>query len=488
MTWTETVCPDPATTTRGRYPDMSALLAAIRVGETTPREALEACLERVAALNASVNAIIHLETANARRMADRCDLERRAGRKVGPLHGVPVTVKECFDWAGRPTTWGDPDREEHIADMDSAIVERLRLAGAIIIGKTNIPAYLGDWETCNPLHGPTRNPHDLKRGAGGSSGGAAAAVATGMSYADIGSDLGGSIRLPAHYCGVFGLKPTWGLIPMLGHGPRGELREPDIGVAGPITRSAGDAAMILRVLSGPADRGSPWGIRLPTADPRPPCDLRIAVFLADKRCPVDGAYLDRLENFSAALAGAGATVEQGARPDVDLARQTEIMNLLVRSETSTRPVLSSSRPRGSERRTGCGHGLEELNARGATLPHRVWLELHEERLRIGQEWSRFFREYDLLACPAGACTAPLLEMVDDVTKRTVPVDGKRRPVMEQHFWFGLASLPGLPAISVPLRRAAGELPAGVQLVSSRYADLALCGFAEMFHEFEGKNA
>ncbi len=488
MTWTETVSPDPAATTRGRYPDMSALHAAFRVSETTAREALEACLERVAALNASVNAIVHLEAAGARRKADRCDLEKRAGRKVGPLHGIPVTVKECFDWAGRPTTWGDPGREEHIADRDSAIVERLRKAGAIIIGKTNIPAYLGDWETSNPLHGTTRNPHDTERSAGGSSGGAAAAVATGMSYADIGSDLGGSIRLPAHYCGVFGLKPTWGLVPMLGHSPRGESREPDIGVAGPITRSARDAAMILQVLSGPADPGSPWGIRLPPADPRPLRDLRIAVILADERCPVDGAYLDRLERFSATLARAGATVEPGARPDVDLARQTEIMNLLVRAETSTRPALSSSRPHGSGRRTGCGNGHAELNARGANLPHRAWLELHEERLLIGREWSRFFREYDLLACPAGVCTAPPLEMVEDVTMRTVPVNGRRRPVLEQHFWFGLASLPGLPAICVPLRRAAGELPAGVQLVSSRYSDLALCGLAEMFHEFEEKDA
>ena len=487
MTWTETVSPDPVATTRGRDADVSALLAAFRVGETTARDALESCLERVAALNASVNAIIHLEKANARREADRCDLERRAGRKIGPLHGVPVTVKECFDWAGRPTTWGDPDREEHVADRDSAVVERLRKAGAIIIGKTNIPAYLGDWETSNPLHGPTRNPHDTERSAGGSSGGAAAAVASGMSYADVGSDLGGSIRLPAHYCGVFGLKPTWGLIPMRGHAPQGELREPDIGVAGPITRSARDAAMMLQVLSGPVDHDSPWSIRLPPADPRPLRDLRIAVLLADERCPVDRAYLDRLERFSAALAGAGATVEQGAHPDVDLARQTEIMNLLVRAETSTRPALPSSRPRGTGRHTGRGHGHAELNARGMNLPHRAWLELHEERLRIGREWSRFFREYDLLACPAGARTAPLLEMVEDVTVRTVPVNGKRRLILEQHFWFGLASLPGLPSICMPLHRAAGELPAGVQLVSSRYADLALCGFAEVIHAFEKKD-
>ena len=488
MTGTGTFSPGPVTTTPGRYPDMSALLAAFRASKTTVREELESCFERVAALNTSVNAVVHLEAASARRKADRCDLERRAGRKVGPLHGVPVTVKECFDWAGRPTTWGDPDRKEHVADRDSAIVERLRKAGAIIVGKTNIPAYLGDWETCNPLHGPTRNPHDMERSAGGSSGGGAAAVASGMSYADIGSDLGGSVRLPAHYCGTFGLKPTWGLIPMLGHGPRDELREPDIGVAGPITRSARDAAMILQVLSGPADRASPWAIRLPRADPRPLRDLRVAVFLADDMCPVDRAYLDRLDRFSAALAESGATVGPRARPDVDLARQTEIMNLLVRAETSTRPVLSSSWPRGTGRRARCGHGHAELNARGANLPHRAWLELHEERLRIGREWSRFFQEYDLLACPAGACTAPLLEMVEDVTMRTVPVNGGRRPVLEQHFWFGLASLPGLPAICVPLRREAGDPPAGVQLVSSCYADLALCRFAEMFHEFEVKNA
>ena len=461
MTWTETVFPGPATTSHRCYPDASALLAAFRNGETTAREALEACLERIAALNASVNAIVHLESASARRTADRRDLEMRAGKTVGPLHGVPVTVKECFDWAGRPTTWGDPNRKEHSAERDSTVVERLQMAGAIIIGKTNIPAYLGDWETCNPLYGPTRNPHDPERSAGGSSGGSAAAVATGMSYADVGSDLGGSIRLPAHYCGVFGLKPTWGLIPMLGHSPRGELREPDIGVAGPITRSARDAAAILPLLSGPLDSGSPWEIRLPAADPRPLRDLRIAVVLTDERCPVDRAYVNRLERFSATLAEAGATVEPDARPDVDLTRQTEIMNLLVRAETSTRPALTFPRPYGTEYHAGHGHNHAELNARGAGLSHRAWLELHEERLHIGRQWSRFFRNYDLLACPAAASTAPLLEMVDNVTMRTVPVNGARRPVLEQHFWFGLASVPGLPAICLPLRRVAGELPSGV---------------------------
>ncbi len=482
-----TASTDPVSTAQGCYADVSALVAAFRDGETTAREALETCLERVDALNPSVNAIVHLEEARARRLADRCDQDMRAGRTAGPLHGVPVTVKECFDWAGRPTTWGDPDRVRHSAARDSTVVERLRKAGAIIVGKTNVPTYLNDWETCNPLYGPTRNPHDPERSAGGSSGGSAAAVASGMSYADIGSDLGGSIRLPAHYCGVFGLKPTWGLVPMLGHSPHGDMREPDIGVAGPITRSARDAAMILERISGPAEAGSPWRIRLPQSDPRPSRNLRIAVLLTDEGCPVDGVYLDRLDRFSASLARAGATVERDVRPDIDLVRQTEIMNLLVRAETSTRPGLSSSLPPDTGRRAGCGRGHAELNAQGARLPHRTWLELHEERLRIGQEWSRFFGKYDLLACPAGACTAPRLEMVDDVTLRTVPVNGARRQVLEQHFWFGLASLPGMPAICVPMRRAAGEMPAGVQLVSPRYSDLALCEFAGRFHELEAGN-
>ncbi len=463
------------------YADATQLQEALRNGETTAREALESCYERASLLNDDINAIIYQEHSAARDAADSCDRLQRAGHGRGQLHGVPVTIKECFDWEGRQTHWGDPDRAGEIKDASSVVVERLENAGAVIFGKTNIPAYLGDWETWNPLCGSTRNPHDYRRGVGGSSGGSAAAVASGMSYADIGSDLGGSIRLPAHYCGVFGLKPSWGLVPMRGHSPLGEAREPDIGVAGPITRSARDAATFLGVLAGPASPASAWRVQLKNHRPKRLQDLKIAVLLEHELCPVDSRYLDRMDRFVDSLARAGATIDRNARPAIDLARHTEIMNLLVRAETSTRPSLGPAWNSSGDIRKGDDRTCSGPAAKGADLSHRGWLELQEERLSLTREWDRFFEEFDLLICPSGARTAPLFEMADGAFERTVEVNGTRRPVVEQHFWFGLASLPGNPAVSVPLGKSDGEMPAGIQLITRKYSDLMLCKFASRIH-------
>ena len=463
------------------HSDASQLQAALRNGDTTAREALESCLERTFRLNQDINAIIHMEPARARKEADECDRLQRAGHSKGPLHGIPVTVKECFDWEGRRTHWGDPDRKGNFARASSTVVDRLEGAGAIVFGKTNIPAYLGDWETWNPLCGETRNPHDCRRGVGGSSGGSAAAVASGMSYADIGSDLGGSIRLPAHYCGVFGLKPSWGLIPMRGHSPLCERREPDIGVAGPITRSARDAAAFLKVLIGPASPGSAWRIRLRNRRPKRLRSMRIGVLLDHELCPVDSSYLDRMERFADALALTGAEVSRNARPAIDLARHTEIMNLLVRAETSTRPSLDPARTPSGGIRGDNGSKSPEPFSGGADLSHREWLELQEERLSFAGEWDRFFADHDLLICPSGARTAPLFEMAGGASERTVEINGTRRPVVEQHLWFGLASLPGIPAMSMPMGDADGEMPAGVQLIAAKYSDLMLCSSADRIH-------
>ncbi len=465
---------------RQPLPDATDLLEALDKEETTAREALEGCLERIDALNGEVNAIVLLDSDGARKRADLCDRDRRAGRRHGQLQGLPVTLKECFDWAGQPTTWGDPRRTAARAEEDSTVVRRLRQEGAVLVGKTNIPAYLGDWETSNPLFGATRNPHDRQRSAGGSSGGSAAAVASGMSYADIGSDQGGSIRLPAHYCGVFGLKPTWGLIPLRGHSPLGEARAPDIGVAGPLTRSARDAALFLRVLAGPDDRSGPWQLRLPAADKRPLNQLTIAVMLDDPQCPLDRAYLQRLEMLVAKLEKAGAVIET-ARPAIDLVRHSEAMNLMVRAETSTKAPLKESLRQALRREpamdTEPPPAFAALNAAGTALSHHDWLGLHEERLGFARRWQQFFARYDLLLCPAAASAAPPFRQFDDVSKRTIPINGVERPVLEQHFWYGLASLCGLPAISLPIGTTSDGLPAGVQAMAATYADLTLCAWA-----------
>ena len=194
-------------------PGACATLLRIVSGALSARQALEDCLETIEVLNPEINAVVAMDAERARLRADALDRERTEGGKPRLLHGLPMTLKETFDLAGIPTTWGDPALADAVASSQSTVAARLTAAGAVILGKTNVPERLADWETHNPLFGSTRNPWDLTRSAGGSSGGSAAAVASAMSGADIGSDLGGSIRIPAHYCGVYGLKPTWNIIP-----------------------------------------------------------------------------------------------------------------------------------------------------------------------------------------------------------------------------------------------------------------------------------
>jgi len=453
------------------WPDAVALRQAMAQGDVTARDALEACFAVIDRCNDQVNAVVYQDRTAARIAADTCDA---APALIGPLHGVPVTVKECFDWQGRPSTWGDPARTGWVAETDSSVVTRMKQAGAVLIGKTNIPAYLSDWETANPLFGATRNPFDQTHSAGGSSGGSAAAVACGMSYIDIGSDQGGSIRYPAHNCGVHGLKPSWGRISLQGHSPLGELREPDIGVAGPLARSARDVALAFSVLSGDLQ------------EPKVDIDgLRVAVLPPMPGCPLDDSYAGMIAEFTDRLGTAGAKVQQVA-PEIEFDRATEVMNLLVRAETCRKAELvtafraeqSTLAPRGD---------YAVLNARGNSLSHRDWLVLHEERLRFCQNLEAFFRQYDVLLCPAAAGAAPPLRPDCDVTTRTVPVNGGEEPILKQHLLHMLGSLCYLPAHVMPIGGMPSGLPLGIQLVGAFGQDQALVAMAKAFGKLQVMN-
>ena len=373
-----------------------------------------------------------------------------------------------------PTTWGDPALADAVPPGHSAIAARLEAHGAVIFGKTNVPERLADWETRNRLFGSTRNPWDLARSAGGSSGGAAAAVASGMAGADVGSDQGGSIRIPAHYCGVWGLKPTWNLIPMTGHSlPRG-LRHPDINVAGPITREPEDLALLLAALAGPCEPESGgWTLALPAPDGRALSARRFACLLDHPDCPIDRPCLELMQGFVERLRAEGAKVDAGRLPDFSFSRATELMNLLVRAETSTR--LTGDRYAEALALAGddgtAPDSHRRRNALGTTLAHRDWLLLHEERLRICGAWRRFFRDYDAFLCPVTAGTAPPLASDSAVLDRTIEVNGVRIPMLDQHFWAAVASLPWLPSVSMPIGRTRDGLPAGIQVVGPAYHDL-----------------
>jgi amidase len=472
-----------------QYSGATAAMNAMVSGETTARKLLEDCLEAIDQDNDTVNAVVHMDIDSARKLADERDQLCQSGNLIGPLHGLPVTIKECFDVEDMPTTWGDPKRAHSYPTKSSGVAERLRAAGAVLLGKTNIPANLGDWETDNPLFGGTRNPHDLSKSAGGSSGGSAAAVACGFSYADIGSDQGGSIRLPANYCGVHGLKPSWDILPMSGHSMTTENRVPDIGVSGPIVRRSEDISLLIEALSGPNVSKTAWRLFLPPNQVQTLTGLRVAVMLEHPECPIDHPYYEALQSMAQSLEEADVLVDRIARPAIDFNAANDLMNLLVRAETATRMSDEEyiQRLHIAQNNSGKIERFKRLNARGCSLPHREWLMLHEERIEVCNQWAEFFNVYDFFLCPVSASAASPFRPSMNVEKRTVPVNGAEIPVLAQHFWFSFASLAYLPANSAPIGKTSQGLPCGVQVIGRRYHDHDVAAFSGLLQDTMASN-
>lgn len=463
-------------TASGRH-DATDIVSGIRTGRLTAREALEQCLSVFEAVNGHITAVISTGLEEARRRADQTDANIARGDPLRTLEGLPVTIKETFALRDFPFTWGNPARVERLSAIDSDVARLLKANGAIIWGKTNIPELMQDWETDNRLHGPTRNPFDSKRSAGGSSGGSAAAVASGMTPVDIGSDMGGSIRIPAHYCGVYALKPSWNLIPMGGHALDLMFRVADMNVAGPLARSARDLALMLDAFT--ARRPVPEQPAPRRRDGR----IRVAALFDHPDCPIDGPYRDGLDRFLVTLRRSGVQVDESLGAPVDLSRATELMNLMARAETATRlspQAYEEALRLAQTARDKPQRSFEELNAIGATLSHRDWLLLHEERLRIKRAWAGLFETYDAFLCPSAATTAPLLQRGIPAPERSVCVNGKPLPILAQHLWSGIASLSHLPAIVMPVGALGSGLPFGIQMVGPEFADFDLIDLAVRF--------
>ena len=309
----------------------SNLRAALLRREFSARDLLGATLAAIERLNPALNTIVQMDAAAAWRAATDSD-SRLARGEVRPLEGLPVTIKDCFEVAGLVTSVGAPALQNYIPREDASAVARLRRAGAIILGKTNVPLLTGDFQTYNSLYGTTNNPWNLGFSPGGSSGGAAAAIATGMSALEIGSDLAGSIRWPAHCCGIFGLKTTWNIIATYGHIPplpdmRLE-RNPELLVVGPLARSAADLALALDVLAGPRDPSMPGP---PLAPPRKasPKGLRVALWLDEPLAPADATVADAVGKAALMLEKAGAVVDPTARPAFSFEEAWEVSAVLV---------------------------------------------------------------------------------------------------------------------------------------------------------------
>ena len=314
------------------YQSATELMSRLDTREVGARELLEHFLDRVERHNQAINAIIWQDADRARAEADASDRRRAAGEATGPLDGLPVTVKESYDLTGAPTTWGVPEFRDNVADTDSAVVGKYRAAGAVVFGKTNVPFMLSDWQSFNSLHGTCSNPWDLTRTPGGSSGGSAAALAAGLTGLDAGSDIGASIRNPAHYCGVFGHKPTWEIVSGRGQALPSDHAPTDIAVVGPLARSASDLKLALGLLAGadgPIARG--WRLELPGPRKQRLRDYRVGVLLSDPQAEVEQSYQDAIAAVARWLEGEGATVEMGAKPDFSTAEAMEVYTMLLRA-------------------------------------------------------------------------------------------------------------------------------------------------------------
>ncbi len=468
----------------------SDLVRALRRREISSRELLDHYLARVERWNPTLRAVVTLDSERARQRAAQADAARSRGEDLGPLHGLPISVKDCFETAGLRTTAGSPRLAEHVPGSDAAAVARLQAAGAIVFAKTNTPALAMDWQTHNPLFGTTTNPWDATRTPGGSSGGSAAAIAAGLAGLELGSDIGGSIRVPAGWCGIFGHKPSWGIVPQRGHIPGwpGSLREDDINVIGPMARSAEDLALALGVLAGPLpDRARAWKLELPPARRGALREFRVAAWLDDPAGPVDSAVREPLEAVVAALRRAGVTIDEQARPGFALAQAVEIFQDLLLPIMAA--VMSDAQFDAINKRADAAapedRGEIARDLRRIGLRHRDWMLLQEERERLRALWADFFQRFDVLLCPVAPVVALRHDHVHPMHLRKLEVNGAERPYTDLFAWTGSVGVAHLPASVAPVGRTRAGLPVGIQIVAPYLEDHTSIAFAAQVESLLG---
>ena len=464
------------------YADAVTLAGKIRRKEISSLEMLNHYLNRVERYNPDINAVILLQADKARARAEAADAALAKGEAWGPLHGVPMTVKESYDIEGLPTTWGDPANKDNIAGSDAVACERLQSAGAVIFGKTNIPIHLADFQSFNEVYGTTGNPHNLDRTPGGSSGGSAAALAAGLTGLEMGSDIGGSIRNPAHYCGVFGHKPTWGALPMRGHALKNMLSPTDISVIGPLARSAQDLELVMKIVAGADDIHQPgWQIALPAPTQKTLKDYKVAVWLDDPIAPVDESMKERVLKVAKLVEAAGGQVDYDARPDFDVALSHDCYTNLLHSAMSARSPEAEFEA-GVKRRAQLAKDDQSQLAkvtRASTLYYREWHAINEKRTELRWAWHEFFKQYDVLLTPMCMTSAFPHDHNPKNSERMIQVNNTPTNYFDQVFWAGLTGVSYLPSTVVPTGLDSQQLPIGVQIVAREMGDLTSIEFSRL---------
>ncbi len=453
-------------------------------------ELLDQSIARIEGLDKSINAVVVRDFDRARQAAIAADQALARGDRR-PLLGLPMTVKESYNVAGLPTTWGFAASKDFRPAEDAVVVQRLKAAGAVIIGKTNVPVALADWQSTNPVYGTTNNPYDIERTPGGSSGGGAAALAAGYVALEAGSDIGGSLRTPAAYCGVVGHKPSYGIVPSRGQTFPGLTPLPSPGdglsVVGPMARTAGDIALALEVIAGPDEQrdGVGWRLVLPQPRHRALADFRVLLIDTHPIGATAEAIRAALAQLGDRLAKAGATVTRQSPLLPDLGETTRnYMRLLG-------PVLTQGRPPGyyeqmrsaAEAMGADNQSLDAIFLRGANVGWRDWQMANGARIRFQSQWATLFRQFDVVLCPAMP-TVAFKHDHSDMSARRLEVDGKSEPYTNHIMWAGPATSAGLPATVTPIGQTAG-LPIGAQIIGPYLEDATPIQFAQLIEQTFG---
>lgn len=443
--------------------------AAIRSGEITSRGLLEVFIARIERINPQLNAVVTMDLVTARAAADAADDALARGEDLGPLHGVPITLKDALATAGLRSTGGAIELHNNVPTRDAPVVRAVKQAGAIVFGKTNLPRWSGDIQAFNEMFGTTVNPWNAQRVPGGSSGGAAAAVAAGLTSFEIGTDIGGSIRFPASFCGVFGHKPSWGVVPSTGYldHEAGGTTTADVNVFGPIARSAEDLELLLGIL---LRKDEPLVANLAP----PPVDvskLRVAAWLDDHFCRVDSEVLEVMNSAVAALVASGISVDATARPDIDPKHASGLGMWLISA------AMVQSMP------------AEELegveSSADSTATHRQWLDADAARTAIREKWADFFQNYDAILMPIGFVPPFEHDQEGSFGTRTLLCNGEERPYADLVRWTILTGMAYLPASVPPLGLGRSGLPIGLQVVGPYGGDFSTIRLAGRIAEVCG---
>jgi len=452
-------------------------------------ELLDLYLKRIEFYNPKINAIIFMGVEAARKRAKQADRALAKGEVWGPLHGVPMTIKESYDVVGMPTTWGVPQYKDNFPQKNAVAVERFLKAGVVLFGKTNVPLYLADWQTFNEIYGTTNNPWDVTRVPGGSSGGSAAALAAGLTGIEAGSDIGASIRNPAHYCGVYGHKPTFGIASPRGQALPGVVAATDISVIGPLARSADDLALAVDVMAGPDDiDGAGWQLRLPKPKKKMLREYKIAVIYTDPEAEVDGEVQKRLQAVIDFLSKNKVKVRENARPKIDSRAAHRNYIQLLRAATSGRltPEMFQKGLEAAKSVEPSDESYQAQTIRAQVMVHKDWLAFNEARHKMRLVWAEFFREYDLLLCPAATTAAFPHNQKGERWERMVMVNGQPQTSTTQMFWAGYSCNAYLPSTVAPAGFTSDGLPVGVQIVGPQYGDHTCIHLARLLEQgFQG---